>query len=309
MILRVVRVPNKREVTIPTFADPHSEINRVLAGAPVVFSADQLEVRRVEAASPHAPQGHHDVYWLNESRDGKEVHWDEGSETRAFAQLDFWRKYELFLREQQEAVGPAARAYMYWGFILPEQKSTDDPVIWRGLQSQLRLHFHIAEAIESDEADEWLDSTNPQHVPQIGRFLNVAGEKMREEVLSQRVFGEPFSYQQTIFGNTEDKSVKRTLHAFPTLAEALEQSLAVRNEIMSDWLRLASALSQAGPTIFSQQTFRVLQSAIPNFVFVLPSQTDKERIGRTAQEVWVAPFSVTGVPELLTHGGIHLDRR
>jgi hypothetical protein len=226
-----------------------------------------------------------------------------------FAKKDFWQSYEPFLRDQQKAMGESARAYMYWGFHLPGDELPEFPIVWRGLQSQPRLHFHIAESVEYENADDWLDSADQKHIGHIARFLNLAGERAQDEVLKDKTFGERFTYEQEVYGNEPKETVKRTLFAFPTLHEALQASKELKEQIIFDWLVLSVAISQSGPAVFSGQSFHVLQSSVPNFVFMIPSKKDSERLQRSQNEVWVTPFSVAGAPEILTAGGVHLERR
>lgn len=309
MRLRVIHIPRRGEVAVPVTGNLHSEIDQVLMRSPRVFSHNGLDVFRHPATSPHIPEGQHDVYWLNESKAVAPIAWDDDSVTRVFENTEFWEAYEPYLREQQTQLGESARAYMYWGFHLPTEAQPEFSVVWRGLQSQPRLHFHIAESVENDTADDWLDSARTEHIGHVARFLNLAGERAQAEVLADRPFGEKFIYEQKVYGNDPEETIARTLFAFSSLQEAVKASMELKQQIMHEWLILSTALSHAGPAIFSGQAFTILQSAVPNFVFVIPSAKDSERAGRTQNEVWVTPFSVVGAPDMLTQGGIHLERR
>ncbi len=98
------------------------------------------------------------------------------------------------------------------------------------------------------------------------------------------------------------------MFAFPSLADAIHQSAVLKKQVSEHWFAMAQAVADRSPLTFAGQTFRVLQSAVPNFVFILPSEEDQINTQRTGQEVWVAPFSVVGAPEMITPGGVHLQR-
>jgi hypothetical protein len=306
--VRVRHIERKGEVTTPVPGDLHGEINGVLLRSPMVLAEDGVEVYSHHATSPHVPDGVHDVYWLNDPKPGHPISWDDDSVLGVFGKPKFWESFEGFLREKQSEIGESARSYMYWGFHLPGDEQPEFPVVWRGLQSQPRLHFHVADSVEDEVADDWLDSAQMKDVGQVARFLNLAGELAQVRALENRTFGKKFTYQQNIYGNEPPQSVDRTLYAFESLSEAIAACVELRADSLNNWLMLSLALNQ-GPAVFSGQAFEVFQSAVPNFVFAIPSSKDAQRAGRKEHEVWVSPFSVIGAPDILTAGGIVLARR
>ncbi len=311
MKLRIAEIPARGTVTTPQESRLHDDINSALTSAEPLFTQSGLELRRLEATSPHT-LGRHDVLWLNEPCETSSIHWDTQSELKTGNSPDFWRSVEQYVRTEQHTHGKNLRGYMYHGFILPEWKNgTTAPVIWHGLQSQVRLHMHLAESLPKDTQNGWIDSTeSARNTSLIARFLNLAGEGMLLQYPHTVFgFGERFQYDQHLLGNDETTRQSRTLFAFPDLATAIEQSRELKKSISEYWFIMAQSLAEHSPQMFAGQVFSILQSAVPNFVFIIPSEEDMHELNRAQQEVWVAPFSVVGAPEMLTPGGVHLQRK
>lgn len=310
MRLRVVDIPNRGKTTTPTDDRLHDDIDFSLQKADILFTASGFELRRLSAVSPHT-LGRHEVLWLNHPQPKRNIHWDTLSEQQVMQQDIFWQEVEKYARQEQQHSKENLRAYMYHGFILPEWKNgSEAPVIWRGMQSQIRLHMHLAETLPPDTVHEWLNSQlDAQSISSIARFLNLAGESMIQlHTPALQNFGERFEYHQPLLGNPEVPTYTRTLFAFPDLGTAIRASIQLKKQVSEYWFIMAQAVVEHSPQLFAGQMFSMMQSAIPNFVYILPCEEDQKLTHRTKPEVWVAPFAVVGAPEMLTQGGVHLRR-
>lgn len=324
--LKVIELERRGEISTVAAANPHQEINRALRHSTVLIESPypshdkypdvEHQVRVLPATSPHTP-GFHEVWWLNEATEHSDIHWDAHSEQRILNNSKLLNELEQKIRlSQKDALAFRSqdlRAYMYWGFTLPEwQNGTKASVIWRGLQSQLRLHWHLSQVIDGNlTANDWLQAAQKENAGHFARFLNLAGEFMihsHPAILSH--FGEPFSYNQPLQGNWPQGTRERTLFAFPSLEAAIQASMQLRNELMQHWFTMAQTLHEHSPFLYAGSLFTLFQSAVPNFVFIKPSESDKKisNRGDRGNETWVAPFTVVGAPELLTDGGVHLRR-
>jgi hypothetical protein len=322
LALKVIELQPRGEISAVTVSDPHAEINKALSHSPVLIdTADtrhagiQHQVRVLPTTSPHTT-GFHEVWWLNEATEESDVYWDTSSEQRVLTNskllAELEQKIRLIQTVAQTGQSQDLRAYMYWGFTLPEwQNGTNASVIWRGLQSQQRLHWHLSQGIDANQTpDDWLQASQ-ENIGHFARFLNLAGEFMIQSYRSMYSnFGETFSYQQPLQGNWPQGVKDRTLFAFSSLEEATQASLKLKNEVSHHWLGMAHSLHEHSPCMYAGTLFTMFQSAVPNFVFIIPSEGDKKIANRVDNhnEVWVAPFTVVGAPEMLTDGGIHLRR-
>jgi hypothetical protein len=257
------------------------------------------------------------VWWLNEATEQTDIHWDTHSEQRVLTNSKLLNELEQKIRlSQKDAIAfrlQDLRAYMYGGFTLPEwQNGIKAKVMWRGLQSQQRLHWHLAEGIDGNQTpSDWLQADQKENNDHFARFLNLAGEFMihSHPAISSH-FGEAFYYQQPLQGNWPTNTKERTLFAFPSLEAATQASLQLRIEVMKHWFAMAQSLHEHSPFMYAGSLFTMFQSAIPNFVFIIPNESDKRIANRCDKhnETWVAPFTVVGAPEMLTDGGVHLRR-
>ena len=320
--LKVIELQPRGEISAVRVSDPHAEINKALIQSPVLIDTPykgqnniQHQVRVLPATSPHTP-GFHEVWWLNEATKESDVYWDAQSEQRVLNNAKLLAELEQKIRLTQRIAHTSQsqdlRAYMYWGFTLPEwQNGTKASVIWRGLQSQQRLHWHLSQGIEANlPASDWLQASQ-ENSGHFARFLNLAGEFMIQSYRSMYTgFGDAFSYNQPLQGNWPQLTKDRTLFAFSSLEEATQASVKLKNDVLQHWLGMAQLLHEHSPFMYAGTLFTMFQSAVPNFVFIIPNESDKKIAGRVDahNEVWVAPFTVVGAPEILTNGGVHLRR-
>lgn len=325
--LRVFEIEPIGKVTRVSPQAPHIEIDKSLETGKVLFNTEftqspiQHQVRVLPAPSPHNP-GFHEVWWLNEKTQSKDIYWDSQSEQRVLTN-------PLFLAELEKSIHLAQknarltnnldlRAYMYWGFTLPDFKNgTKESVIWRGLQTQPRFHWHLSQGIDAHQSPtDWLHLSQKENTSYIARFLNLAGDfilMQNPRVLSQ--FGESFTYPQPLQGNWPNDMKERTFFAFPSLVDAVQASIQLRSQVIDHWFAMAQSVHEHSPFMYAGALFSMFQSAVPNFIFIKPNESDKKIAKRSIQtdqndstETWVAAFSVVGAPEMLTDGGLHLRR-
>lgn len=313
--LRVVETLPRGKVSDVRLSSPHEEINAALNDAQIVCSNGRHNVLKLPATSPHTT-GSHEVWWLNEKHNSEPIYWDTASEFSVFSNECLWQTLHEHILKTQRTQISNPRAYMYWGFTLKEYgfnlpKNYQEKMVWRGLQSQLRLHWHLSEAIPRDISHDWLDSDDPANTHIFARFLNLSGEAMIQKLNKYfNSFGEKFLYKQPVPQDWPIATYDRTFFAFPDLISATKASAELRLKIESSWHALALAISELTPTPFAGQLYELLQSSVPNFVFIVPNIEDRKTADREmyATEVWVVPFSVVGAPEMLTPLGLQLRR-
>lgn len=302
----IIEIAPVGEVFFPTETDRSSGIDEVLSRKQPVFSAGNFEVLAHPSTVPHTRDGEHTVYWLNRQGEVRPTSWGEATMADLAQQRDFWLAFELWLQQRRLERKRHAWVYFYVGFLPRTEPLFRDGVIHVGLQSQERLHIHIADELMVNSADRHLDIQNPVEKRQLGRFLNVGGEESiyhQQERLKQ--FGRQIVLKQAV-----GSAVRlRTAYAFPSLAAAFTATVELREDLSAQWLDHAKMIGGSQVEL-AGYAFSVVQSAIPNFAVILPSELDRRRLSVDGDEtVWVVPFTTASVPEILTPGGAVLDRR
>lgn len=308
MKVRRVVIPRRGEIFVPTNGDRSSGIDQALSKAHPVLSSQKFDLRQLPAPSPHTPTGKHEVYWLNRRADG--VGWPAGAEEELEQDGDFLAQLQVFALERMAEIGPSARAYMMYGYILRESPLERDGLIYCGVQSQERLHLHVSEGIEATVCDGWYDSSFPSERSEIARFFNLVGERTIVAYQQQlQKFGHPLILQQRWINDGQEEFISRKVYSFSSFPEAYLSVRTLRKTVTKRWVQNAKVLGQT-PSVLAGEHFRTLQSAVPNFVFLFPSLLDREDLGTLdVRPVWVFPFTTVAAIEMVTDGGAILDRR
>lgn len=301
----VVEISPVGEVFIATEADRSSGIDVALAGKRPVFAAGNFEVLAHPSTVPHT-RGEHTVLWLNRQGKTKPSPWAGETLADLAKDSEFWQYLEPWLQQRRREYERQAWVYFYVGFLPRTEPVFRDGVVHVGLQSQERLHIHIAEELSVNGEDRQLDIDNQVERKQLGRFLNVGGE---ESIYHQGSWLKDFGRQIILKQSLDDKVRLRTAYAFSSLSEAFPAVVQLQKNLAGRWLEHAKAIA-GSQVILAGHFFTVAQSAVPNFMVILPSELDRRRLGvKVAEPVWVIPFSTASAPEILTPGGVVLDRR
>lgn len=317
-------------------------IAQALQHATTILSHGKHEILALPATSPHTLE-EHSVWWLNSRTSQKHINWNPEAYTQIIEDTIFWDRVQQAISQIQYS-DPSIRAYMYIGFFDPDSNShttldTDanldealPPVIFKGLQSQERLHLHLAKAPDSSQATKHLSlrsmdqpSNQKEYQKtkgQIARFLNFAGENTLKAYPAithtlRKYGGSAFTFHQPLLfenGSQNIQSYPRSLYAFSELSSAIKAIEESRISLLKHWLSIAVSLHEFGSYYYLGEVFNVFQSCIPNWTVILPTKKDKKIAGRSyasnskENEVWVSPLAVIGAPESLTEHGLLLQR-
>ncbi len=306
----VANIPRRGVITDPERGAEHLGVKRTLeAEGKPIFSQGGFGTLALRATSPHT-LGEQDVWWFNDQRTAYAIHWTEASSSAIFSEhADFWRTLQKKLYQELAQRGNHFRAYGYVGFLFADSYPQLPPNVYsQGMQSQMCPHWHITEGFTPNPADSWLDAKNSEDQEKIGRVLNLGGEAMVAHLEQNspdlfKEFGIKIQTEQT-FGSIP---YRRTFFAFQDLAAAIQASMQLRQTLEARWIDTAATIVSEHEFLASVWLPR-MQSAIPNFAFIIPSGEDRQRANRKQAEVWVSVGTVAGVPEMLTPGGLYLNR-
>lgn len=303
----IIEIAPVGEVFNPTTEDRGSGIDVALANKEPILTAGQFELLEHPSVAPHTIDGEHQVYWLNRQSESRPASWNDQDLQLLSNDVEFLVALEQVLQAQRNTRQRHAWIYSYLGFIPKSEPIVQNGVAHIGLQSQQRLHFHITDELIPPSVDRWLEPENEQERSQIARFLNIGGESSISAWQSALGnFGQELSLHQAVNGAVR----QRTAFGFESLAQAYPTIIALQNSLAESWYQHAQALTEMTPVEFAGYFFQAIQSAVPNFVIILPGEIDRQRLGVTNQlPVWVLPFSTVGAPEILVPGGAVLDRR
>lgn len=300
--IRKFDIPNRGSVFKPTPQDPDSGIRDAIAQGDVVFESDRFRLVAVPAPSPHSV-GYSIVYWADEKNSHDTPHrWGDDSWERVSQDAGFLSGLENHIRVQR-ITDPTARSYLFVGYVRP---GTEVPgiVYKRGLQTQEPMHAHFVEAYNlNSDHNGFLDPSIDKERGHLNVFLNQAGE-VSIGLLEKHLinFGIPLVYRQTI-GIENRQILPRTMFGFSSLQSALQSTLELRRCVYGTWFEHALAVT-AYKHEFSGLVLGLMQTAVPSFFIIIPSDDDRKNGNVTGDsKIWVMPFAVFGGQGVLTEGG------
>ncbi len=314
-----IRIPARGDVFEPTAANLDGGINQALEErGQFALCAGNHELVALPSTLPHYPwqlnsqngEEVHMTYWVNKGASKKINGWTVESWQGLAQDGVFLQAVENRFRKRRE-MGLDTRVYFLIGFVNPADVINDDLVFSRGLQTQHRPHLHEVKPIDlTTPFSEKMNARNGIDFRKLKFFLNLAGERCIGQFQNDlEDFGERFIYKQQL--NRDGKRIlSRTMFGFDTLQEAISKSLQLQERVWDRWLPYVRSIALEYEKPKGKEADLIIkQSQIPNMAIIIPSYKDIQN-GQVESDknIWVMPFAVCSPQEILTPGGVILDR-
>ena len=270
---------------------------------------------------PHHPDGSQVLWIVEKSGNGinaweGKVSWKKLKDDKEF--LDAAQKYLVNRAELNK--GPI---YMYYGYYHGNGDQKIKYVYPQGMQTIFRPHFHSIPEFRDEHsdgpnlnlADPKLTSENLQKIAFFSNIAGLAAEKFFSEYMRD-FSNDRITYQTPLKIKDSATSVSNNFYGFSSFEEALGQTLKLNENVEEKWRIFCQQLYRQAaytqlPEVLQNKTEEILaffkQSIVFNASFMFPSPQETQGHEYGNYPVWVAPFSLATVPELLK--GVILDRK
>lgn len=299
----VVEIAQRGELAKPTNGGIDSYLQATINENPEAIIQLSAEHRLIQLAptSPHT-NGDHMVYWVDRGNTAEVGKWEKSLSKDLLEDQEFWNNTQAFFTDKMQQ-NPNLRLYCYIGFA--ETPINGLPHVTPvGMQSQPRIHFHLAESITASDTVGEISTADPENALRVGVLLdegvNFVGKK-----IDMNGFGQEFLFLQQIGIGRDAYILERRMYAFDSLYDAMDEVTLLKDGAKHFWNRVLSEIGGEN-VIFDGVNVPVMQAAVPNFVIMMPdleSRAHAEEIGQKAP-VWVMAFTTTGAAALIQGGAI-----
>jgi hypothetical protein len=300
----------KRFAVPPATADrPNGAIEEAIAKSPSFFTAGHHYLKLVNGAIPHVPPKRiHYTGWFSTVETGVDS-WGPDN-IRALAKDSvFLDALSQKISEIQQA-NPRLNVYTFMGFQIPGTSQPHE--MFRSLQSIQRNHIHFAEEFPpSFTPSRYLSPLVASDAERIMSFLDFGGT-MSQEMFSRRLssFGTHHLTTQMVGHLDADPpmlSMERLFCGFRSFAEAIGQSIDLRESLEEEWPRhtlfVADHMARVG-----EINVALRAAPVPQTTIIFPSLDLRDRWGVSDEfPVFVHPLGAIGVPQITAYGGSMLE--
>jgi len=263
---------------------------------------------RLETTAFYISPKLHNTYWVVDRMSSNGVLPWQGATSWQTVAKDKWFLFgvEEFLAKVQ-AGDPKNLCYFFMGFARGDEPFYPEVMYKRAAMSQYRYHIHVAGRIDLSETEhrplDW-ESTDQEERDRLRFFLNLAGENSIDywsRLGFLESFGRRIIFHQKV-GNQNQITLKRTIFAFDSLAEALPQALELQTEVAAAWAaHTLLSLPSYSPSVAHTCIGFLKQARVPSMTVILPNNEDRKLGGVTdTGTVWVLPFAVANAQNVLS---------